>query len=46
MSGYNKHLDWVREINSKKELAYWVNLALDFNKEAKASKKQPVKKKK
>lgn len=33
-------------LNSKKELAYWVNLALDFNKEAKASKKQPVKKKK
>jgi TfoX/Sxy family transcriptional regulator of competence genes len=27
-------------IKTKKELAYWVNLSLDFNKKAKASKKK------
>lgn len=33
-------------LNTKKELAYWVNLALEFNKIAKSSKKKTVKKKK
>lgn len=32
-------------IRRKKEFEYWVNLALDFNKEAKASKKKLKKKK-
>ena len=32
-------------LQTKKQLSYWVNLALDFNKIAKASKKKsPVKK--
>ena len=35
----------IDALNSKKKLAYWVKLALDFNKVAKASKK-PAKKKK
>ncbi|MEO6253686.1 MAG: TfoX/Sxy family protein [Ferruginibacter sp.] len=33
-------------LNTKKILAYWINLALEFNKIAKSSKKKPVKKKK
>jgi TfoX/Sxy family transcriptional regulator of competence genes len=33
-------------LNTKKKLAYWLNLALEYNKTAKASKKKPVKKKK
>ena len=33
-------------LNTKKKLEYWVKLALEFNKIARASKKKPVKKKK
>ncbi len=33
-------------LNTKKKLAYWVKLALEYNKIAKASKKKAVKKKK
>ncbi len=33
-------------LNTKKKLEYWMNLALEYNKMAKASKKKPVKKKK
>jgi TfoX/Sxy family transcriptional regulator of competence genes len=32
-------------LNSKKKLEYWVKLALEFNKFAKASKKKTIKKK-
>ena len=32
-------------VNTKKKLAYWVKLALEYNKIAKASKKKTVKKK-
>jgi TfoX/Sxy family transcriptional regulator of competence genes len=32
-------------LNTKKKLEYWVKLALEFNKFAKASKKKPAKKK-
>ncbi len=32
-------------LNTKKKLEYWVNLALEYNKFAKASKKKTVKKK-
>ena len=33
-------------LNTKKKLEYWIKLALEYNKIAKASKKKPVKKKK
>jgi len=33
-------------LTTKKKLEYWVNLALEYNKIAKASKKKPIKKKK
>ena len=33
-------------LTTKKKLEYWVSLALEYNKIAKASKKKPVKKKK
>jgi hypothetical protein len=33
-------------LTTKKKLEYWVQLALEYNKIAKASKKKPVKKKK
>jgi len=33
-------------LNTKKNLGYWVKLALEYNKTAKASKKKPVKKNK
>ncbi len=35
----------IAALHIKKKLEYWVNLALDYNKVAKASKKKPVKKK-
>lgn len=35
----------IEALNTKKKLEYWVKLALDFNKVAKASKKKPAKKK-
>jgi TfoX/Sxy family transcriptional regulator of competence genes len=35
----------IDTLNTKKKLEYWVKLALDFNKLAKASKKKPAKKK-
>lgn len=35
----------LEALNTKKKLEYWVKLALDFNKVAKASKKKPAKKK-
>lgn len=31
-------------LNTKKKLEYWINLALEYNKIAKASKKKPLKK--
>jgi TfoX/Sxy family transcriptional regulator of competence genes len=36
---------WISEsaLTSKKEISYWVKLALDFNPNAKASKKSPKK---
>ena len=33
-------------LNTKKKLEYWIGLALEYNKVAKASKKKPAKKKK
>jgi len=35
----------IDALNSKKKLEYWMKLALDYNKIAKASKKPAVKKK-
>jgi TfoX/Sxy family transcriptional regulator of competence genes len=35
----------IKVLNTKKKLGYWVNLALEYNKIAKASKKKVVKKK-
>ena len=35
----------AEELNTKKKLEYWVNLALEFNKLAKASKKKDAKNK-
>lgn len=35
----------LEALSTKKKLEYWVKLALDFNKVAKASKKKPAKKK-
>lgn len=35
----------IEALNSKKKLEYWVQLALDYNKTAKASKKKTAKKK-
>lgn len=36
----------IDALNTKKKLEYWLGLALDYNKIAKASKKKPAKKKK
>lgn len=35
----------IDELNTKKKLEYWMSLALEYNKIAKASKKKTVKKK-
>jgi TfoX/Sxy family transcriptional regulator of competence genes len=34
----------INALNTKKKLSYWINLALEYNKIAKASKKKPAKK--
>jgi TfoX/Sxy family transcriptional regulator of competence genes len=36
----------IDTLTSKKKLEYWIKLALEYNKVAKASKKKPAKKKK